>query len=382
MQKKPSKILRSLLLIILISTSGNAFAQEVKHEMHSLYEPFKELQPYIADSELFSATDNDKKIKELLSDLRSRFHSIESMPSRFRSQPGFDSNVQLVADLLDDASRRFTEGKKSYAWWRLRTLTGNCFGCHATYQVQATFEDSSSTDDHLDELKRARFLLATRQFKEAQESLIKVLGNPLFRLYHTEALRSLLIIFTRIDQSPKNAAATFEEILKTESLPAEDQAEVKRWLISLKAWAAEKKPLQPTILNAEYLVNGALKQKIAAESRVDAVSLLRGTALLHSMLERGGIKPEDRRAALYLLGASYSRLPMFFTTGWAEMYLEQCIDEFPGTDEAKKSYVMYQEITSQGFTGSAGTSIPADVQLHLDELKAKAFKQAGFEGRA
>jgi hypothetical protein len=347
--------------------------------MNNLLVPFREIQPYISAQERFISPDANDAIKELIHDLRSNFHRLESVPSSFHTLPGFDENLTAVADLLDDSSRRFAEGKKSYAWWRLRKLPSDCFTCHATYKVSSHYTNPAVVDESLDPLNRGRFLLATRQFSEAQGEVLKALEDPRNTMHYNEALRSLLLIATRIDKDPAEGATVLRKALENTKLPEEDAREAAQWIKELNAWASEKQSAaRRTVAYAEQLITGGAAS--SAQHNQNDVSLLRGTALLHQLLEQGAVKPQVRPQALYLLGYAYSKLPLFFSESWAEMYLERCIREFPGSANAKRSFSTYRDQILDDYTGTAGTEIPDEIKLHLEELRKKAYGEADFKG--
>lgn len=372
-------ILSSACLTTLLSLATEVCGQDVKNEMTSLLAPLRKLQPFLVDGDKFAAPENNDTILALLNQIRGDFHSLETIPSRFHRQPGFDSNVRQVASLLDDATRRFSEGKASYAWWRVRSLPGACFACHATYQVTTTYSNDAVIDPSLDVINKARFLLATRQFAAAQVELTKVLEDPAYRFYSAEALRSLLVVATRINKDPAKTIEIFKALVTKGTLAAEDTQEVERWLVALEAWKKEKSPPQTTLAVAEKLIVAGMSKGI--DYNRDDVSLLRGTALLHVVLEREGVTPQERRRSLYLLGLSYTQLPMFFTDGWAEMYLEQCINEFPDTEDARRAFKAYKSAVVDEFTGSGGVHVTPEVQLRLDQLRQKAYGQPAFSGK-
>lgn len=345
--------------------------------MNALLVPFRAIQPYIASEERFVDPEQRDKIAEIIQDLRLNFHKLERIPSKYHTLPGFDENVKSVADLLDDSSRRFNEGKTSYAWWRLRKLPSDCFTCHATYKVENRYSNAGVIDQSLDPLNRARFLLATRQFNEAQDAFVSVLKNSDYRLNFNEALRSLVLITTRINRNPKEGAEQLREIVRTTTLPDEDKREALQWADELHAWSKERsQPNLSAVLRAEQLIERG--SKVSPDARQNDVALLRGTAILHQQLEEGKIPRELRPRALYLLGFAYTKLPLFFSESWAEMYLERCITEFPGSAVAKKAYTAYREQIFDEYTGTAGTDIPAEMKLHLEELHDKAYGVGKF----
>jgi hypothetical protein len=382
---KPSSFSRHLFAILPAVCSLAAVvtlpasAEEVRAGMNNLLIPFKAIQPYIASQSKFMDEENKDEVFSIIQDLRKNFHRLEEVPSHYHTLPGFDENLTSVAELLDDSSRRFSEGKVSYAWWRLRKLPSDCFTCHATYKVQSHYSNAAVVDSSLDPLNKGRFLLATRQFKEAQEEFLKVIKDPDAGLYYNEALRSVLLIATRINQKPVEGARLLQQIVDTSSLPEEDARETREWIKELQSWSKEGSIKgKDSVAFAEQLINSGAAS--TATKPQNDVSLLRGTAILHEQLEQGTLKKELRPQALYLLGFAYTKLPLFFSESWAEMYLERCIKEFPGSPNAKRAFNVYRDQVIDDYTGTGGTDIPDEVKLHLEELRKKAYGEKDFRG--
>lgn len=369
-----------LALSFLLPGGDSAFAEEsVRGGMNSLLAAFRDIQPYLADQERFADPESRDEVTELLDGLRSNFHKLENIPSHFQPLPGFRENTKAVAEMLDDSSRRFREGKTAYAWWRLRKLPSECFGCHATYKVSNHYSNQSAIAPSLDPLNRGRFLLATRQFKEAEVAFREVLNDPEYRFNYDEVLRSLLLVTIRVEGKPNDGIAMFKEILATSKLPEEDAHEVERWIDQLTQWSKEAtKPRRDPVIFGEKLIHmGSSSSPTRAQNDV---ALLRGTALIHEQLEAGTVKAAERPHALYLLGFAYLQLPLFFAEDWAEIYLERCINEFPGSDDAKRSYRAYRDHILDDYTGTAGTTLPDDIKLHLEGLRKKAYGEPAFGG--
>ncbi len=353
--------------------------ESVRGGMDSLLQAFRDIQPYLVDQSRFADVENHDEVLGLLQSLRSNFHKLETVQSRFQALPGFKENTRAVADMLDDSSRRFAEGKTAYAWWRIRKLPSACFGCHATYKVTSSYSNHAAVSSSLDPLNRGRFLLATRQFKEAQLAFREVLKNPDYRFNYDEVLRSLLLVTIRIQRNPREGISLFQEILMTSHLPEEDSSEVKRWINQLTQWSKEdtKTKRDPVAYGEKLIELGSASSLIRTPNDV---ALLRGTALIHDQLEAGTVKASERPRALYLLGFAYLQLPLFFAEDWAEFYLERCINEFPGSDDAKLSYRAYRDHILDDYTGTAGTALPDDIRLHLEEMRSKAYGEPSFGG--
>jgi hypothetical protein len=375
---------QKLILAALLSLTFPAAipsAEEVQSSMQRLLVPLRTLQPFLADEDKFTDSDNKDKIHEQLIALRRDFHSLERIPTKYRSQPGFEESVKNVAELLDDASRRFNEGRKEYAWWRLQRLPTDCFSCHATYKVSSQYSNAAMIDESLNPLERARFLMATRQFTEAKKTLTAALDDDSYRLYDDQILRSLLLIETRISKDPKESLAMFNAILKSDKLPLDDTHTVQGWIKGLEAWSkAPAVKVGNKLTTGEKLIRAGATRGI--DFRPDDVALLRGTALVHESLEASDLNEEQRRKAVYLLGYAYSQIPQFFTEGWDELYLEKCIEEFPNTQEAKWAYNIYSDKVMDDFTGSGGSNVPAEIKLHLEDLRKKAFGEKEFAPKA
>jgi hypothetical protein len=365
------KTILTLGTVALLSSSVALASDGVRGNMISLLSAFRGIQPYLVDQDRFSDSDNRKQIAELIQDLRKNFHHLEEIPSNYKSLPGFTENVKLVADLLDDSSRRLSEGKVAYAWWRLRKLPTDCFTCHTTYKVSSHYSNKDVVDQSLAPLNRGRFLLATRQFTDAQVAFLEVLKDPEFRFNYDEVLRSLLLITTRINKSPQTGITTFKEILATSKLPEEDAREVQSWIGELTKWSEEKpSEAKNSLAFGEKLITKGVA--LSPDTIENDVALLRGTAILHEQLEGGALKPAQRSRALYLLGYAYLQLPLFFAEDWSEMYLERCITEFPGTKDAQSAYRAYRDHILDDYTGAGGTNLPAEIRLQLEDLRRKA----------
>jgi hypothetical protein len=369
-----------LTLAALFVSSYHSSAEEVRGSMRTLLAPLRELQPYMVNEVAFTDREHHDEVGALIQELRTNLHSIESIPSRYQSLPGFQDNLKNLAELLDDAGRRFSEGKTSYAWWRLQRVPTDCFTCHATYKVESHYSNEEVIAQSLKPLERARFLLATRQFSQAKESLLKILQDPSYSIHFSQVLRSLLLVETRISKDPKEGGAVFKRILTSAPLPADDASTVKRWIAGFLKWESERHSKDPSGLKAgeTLILTGASR---GIDFRQDEVALLRGTALVHDSIETQKLSLSERRKALYLLGYAYTQLSQFFTEGWGEMYLEQCIHEFPNSQESKWAFSIYRESVVSDFTGSGGSHLPDEVKLHLEDLRRQAFGEPVFSPR-
>lgn len=365
-------ILRVVPIIIsILGFSLHADGDEVRKKMDNAYKAYRDLQQYLVDESLFENSRNTASVGTLLKSLHDNFHSVEALDTKYRDEPGFKANVEFLSEILRDSLKRFNEGKKSYAYWRLRHISKSCTSCHTTYNVNLKFEDADLKN--FTQAQKADFYLATRQVEKADAALTAALKEPSSAQLQMEIARKYLLLYTRVKNDPSEASRKLESLLPTLTLGGDEKEEVEGWIRSLKQWATELDGSTPSLSSAESLIRKAMNIENPLSDEKDAVTLLRATMGLHTALQKEDLSSSERSEALYLLGYAYSRLPMFFIDEFPEIYLEQCIEEFPGTSDAKRAFRLYKEIVLTDYTGSGGTHLPSEVTMKLLELRDKAY---------
>lgn len=348
--------------------------------MSRAYTAYKELQPYLSDAAAFEDPRNSQRVSRLVADLRDNFHTANSIGSEYHKEPGFTINLRLLLETLDDSLKRYREGAKPYAFWRLRRISQSCTSCHVTYNVALKFDDVTTKVAGLNQLQKADFYLATRQIDKAEIALQKALEEPTDVYSSIEIARKFLLLYTRVVPDPAKARDALRQAVSRLKLTKDQDQEIKGWLVSLELWATESTKETLSLAGIESLIRQGVKEDLF-EYRVDAVSLLRATSGLHALLHGKTLTSQERSTALYLLGYSYNKLPLFFIDEFPELYLQQCIEEFPGTSDAVRSYKLYKEIILLGYSGSGGTHLPGDVAARLMELHDKAYGMLTIGGK-
>ena len=94
------------------------------------------------------------------------------------------------------------------------------------------------------------------------------------------------------------------------------------------------------------------------------------SSVLHSYLDSDPKNKSDVAKAYYLLGVTDSYIAMSKWVSETEFYLEQAIRLDPDGPDAVEAYYFLEQYMVKGFTGSAGTRMPEDVQANLDELRS------------
>lgn len=356
-------------------------AESLKPTMAGALQSFEELQPYLTSQERFSAPQNEPTITTLVRSLREGFHSAQSLKSPLLRDPGFSANLSIIEDLLGDAERRFKEGKRGYALYRLRAVSSNCTSCHMTYSVNISRQSELKLPEGLNSLEEAEFYLSARRFNQASATLSRVMEEGKSALFTIEALRKWLVLEIRVKEEPQKTIEALRRFQQRATLPRDERDEITHWVESLRGWKPGLKSKGSLVTQARTLMAESLRGTFDPLGRVDVVNLMRASALLHRALASSELSNQDRANALLLLGFCYYRLPLYFIDELPEVYFERCIQEFPGSKEAQKAYRYQKEKTILDFTGSGGTHIPADVVEHLNELYRKAYGIPQFGGQ-
>lgn len=352
---------------------------EVQATMDSVLSAFRELQKYLISSEKFESPANDAQIRTLLDTLGSGFHKVSMATSPYKDEPGFAGTLTLLNDLLADSRSRFEEGNKGYVLWRLRNSVDYCVTCHTRHEVKIDFLSPPLDFESLTIYQRAEFLLATRQFEAAGAAFLAAARHPPEGRLRIEALRRWLLIYTRVHPEPRKALEDLTRFEREVPLTKPEADEVNGWIDSLRRWNSESKRIEITpIRRAEHLIQQALALKDPMSGRNGTVELFRATGLLHQILEDGRPEVLEQRArALRLLGVAYSEVPFVFVSDLPALFLEECIREYPDTDDARKAFQLYQHLVTLDYTGSGGVRLPSDIEVNLRELYDLAYKSPG-----
>lgn len=375
-------VLFILSVTALFACTRNGGPKELRGEMKDIYTATSQLFTYVWSPKEFSRQKSHEKILSLLDHLISGFHNVEAVSPVQSFEPGFRITLATHQALLMDVRKRFQAGDKEYANWQLRSLSFNCISCHTRYNANTDFiGEAPQGDDEsvIARLAQAEFLIASRQFEKASanlHSLALSLGQtPAASESLLETLKLWLVVQVRAKEDFPNAAHTLAELIPRLNLSMEFQRLVKRWVKSLERISDPiPSPTEERTQLARTLLAPLYPDASIGEQEMNLVETLHATSLLHALLEQP-LVPTVRREALYLLGVAYYQLPVATFETFRELYLEQCIREYPGSQAAQDSYRLYEKYLERTNSGSGGLHLDADLQQKLAQLKALAFQQ-------
>lgn len=295
------------------------------------------------------------------------------------SKDNFRFSQEVFREHVVDAERVFRLGSKSYARWRLNSTITVCMSCHSQLptqnQVFAEFVDAKMFASEFDQ---AEFLFATRGFDRAMVIYDKILnGYPENKASLDDlegALQRELAYYSRVKRDPGLGILKLAVHQKNKKLPAALVKLVGTWIDQLKTWEKEgdlavSKANDKEILDAVKKRLGANKGfQIVDRNHPELINFMRASGLLYEYLYT---HPNSKALPelLYWLAVSERSMSQSFFYSLASLYLRECIVKFPADPIANQCFQSFEEETLLGYTGSAGTSLPADVKADLDWMR-------------
>ncbi len=374
-----------LLVAVLIgvlslgcSLRGDSSDAEIREEMRDVYVLSDELFSFAWSADESFSAEEKKRVSYLLARLDKDFHKVEKVAGSREIEPGFEQSLKSQQLMLRDIRKRLKGDNDEYTIWRLRGMMSNCVSCHSRFAQARDFPARGAKTDRdtfAGSLAEADFLVATRQFDKGSAALLRLardtdnLGISAGDSF--DALKHWLLVEVRVKARYLPAAETIKSIQRESRFDGYRDSILEAWVADLKDLANFDGGAGDLSYVGLLLENRLDNESIEAQER-RLVKTLRATAILHQMLSTK-LPPEQRREALYLLGYAYEQIPIASLEGFGDAYLEQCIEDFPGTEQARKAYRLYKDSVEVQATGSGGIHLDDEQLNRLSELRKLAF---------
>ncbi|MBX3019579.1 MAG: hypothetical protein KF767_16950 [Bdellovibrionaceae bacterium] len=353
----------------------------IQASMQNMKLTMEGLLPFVVDKQSFESAANASRIKQDLHRLNDISRQVNHAEFKTKLDPSFGFLSEGLREEIQNADAAFGEGKYDYARYSLVNLTGYCIECHTRTASGPAFQspDLTQTLQRLRPLERGEYLLAVRQFDAALAEFMKTLEvgqKEKFNFYdYDRALRYSLAITVKFQRDPDKTQKVIEQVLKSEHLPFFIRQASDSWLTSLRDWKREKTPKNPKVADriafAEKLVQRGRAAQQGQTDRSGDIDLLRGLSELHQILWTDLSKAQLGKVLL-LTGQAYEATRDTTMTSLHENYFETCVRRVPHSIWSRSCYKSLEESLFMGYTGSAGTHLPKDVQAKLAELSKLA----------
>lgn len=347
-----------------------------KDVMHKLKENLDVLRKYMAPDK-FVAKENSEIIEKTL-------HEITGYAKLAKHDPrmndfGFRFSRKVLEEHIAETERVFRIGNKSYARWMLGSTLAVCASCHTQLPTASrSLFPLEEAQTFSSSFEQAEYLFSTRAFDQSIPLFDKVISGFPDNKASTEQLEKSLkrkvAYFARVTRDPKGGQVSLEESLKNKKIPGYVQRNVNAWIAVFREWTKKPTidPQRATDKEFTSYIEKELKPQFW-DKMIDAddprvVSYLKASGLLYEYLYHHPMS-EAKPQLLYWLSICDRRINQDFFFSLADLYLRECITQFPSHPVAKKCYGEYEEATIVSYSGSSGTHLPDDVRVELTKLK-------------
>lgn len=347
--------------------------------MQELSKNLSQLWPIIANEQKFADPANLPAIEQRTNELRKLAHVLNANTPRPNNDPSLGLVSDLFAEDIETALTSLRSGRVQYARRVLLDTTSYCIQCHTQTDRGAKYPrlDLQADLSGLTPIEKAEFFAATRQFETALQEFETLISDKNFAKTQPfewqRAARSALAISVKVQKDPNRTIALIKKMEANPSTPQFMKENIQPWLRSANEWRSERSPAiqspYQALNRAEKMIERAQKGQRDPLDQSQDITYFRASGFLHEILATRAARDRISTKALYLAGiaAENTRDLNFWTMH--ETYYELCIRRMPHTELARMCYKRLNDSIIQGYSGSAGTQIPPDIQQRLTTLK-------------
>jgi len=382
-----------ILFLAICFTSQQLLAQKNKpakvpstqQTMSSFLEHVLGLKKYLSSDEEFKNTKNASDIEGHLKGLAAKVKEVSHDP--VMTSENFKFSRKVLEDHVVETERVFRLGNKSYARWMANSTLSICMSCHMQLPTQSRkMKDLTEPRRFKSDFEYADFLFSTRDFVGAHKIFEKLIsGFPQTQVTADQvetAIQREVGYFTRILRSPQQGVDALSKYLLNASLSEFDRSTLNGHLEQFRKWRKIKLPDPNTATAAEVIsfvkkhIGKNENQKIE-EADPWYIPYLFVSGILYEYLNKHPRTSDTPEILYWLAKCDHATNNFFYSLG--DLYLRECIIEFPSSAVASKCFKDYEQNITLGYTGSSGTNIPSDVKEELRRLKSYVDKKGKVE---
>ncbi|MCB9091937.1 MAG: hypothetical protein H6621_02580 [Halobacteriovoraceae bacterium] len=355
---------RTLILFMLCSPwlyATHPPTQDLKDNMQSIAKSFS----HIVTKILVENISKDKKLKKDIDNIQKRISSLES--HFFSDMKKYKYSAKSFKALINHFDQIYDNADLDYKKNMVISMAKNCFQCHSHDKIQASFEVNTSK---MNNETKALFYSVTRNYDKAENAL-----NAYFKNLVNNKARNIDNLFTmeqelylQVLNSPQKLQKRYLKRLKNKDVSSEYKKKVQVWQLAIKSL--------PQYKNKEAIFAASenfIKNRIGLfASDSDKIRILHLIGQLNEELADADRK--EVPLILYYLGALENRIDhQYYSID--NLYLIDCMENYTDSPYSQRCLNEFLEQVEFSFTGTAGSSIPDDVQLYIDKVKKKVKKK-------
>jgi hypothetical protein len=359
--------------------AAEAEGEQTRQRMSALVDALRVALPLSLSAEEFAAERNRERIEQALRRLRDGARLLADHAER--DDVGFAHLSSTLARDATDVHHRFVTGRVDEARFLLSELSSDCVACHARLPDARDSEIGRSLWNAVDAAglpldQRVRLQVSTRQWGPALESYEALLSGRELTPAELDLggyLADYLAVAIRVRGDLPRARRHLDAFRKRDDVPPYLQDLARAWVDALGRLEQPTPPGNEVARAKAVLAEAAGLRRFPAD-RAGLVHDLVASGLLHRRVSELGKPAPASAEAYYLLGVTELRIGSSDWLTEPEAYLEAAIRGAPGSAPARQAYVVLEEASWQGYTGS-GTEgeLPPEVARWLGELRRLAF---------
>lgn len=366
-----------LLCVFLISSAAHSSKppESLNEAMSRIGNIMVDIYPTIVARRALT-NEETTNINHALSELSTLFHY--SGPFIRKKPDTYGTSYELILEYLDETLRAMQAKNTRYGRSRLHAIGTICTSCHTQDTKLRTLFSGTSRKRFNDDFSYAEFNYVTRNYEEAIRYFEKYLlsGKKKTELEIIRPLQRIITIYAQIYNRPGDGAKKLREFTSLKQHTQETRKQLKSWiegLDDLQKLGVER--INPTSLPTlkryvtKYL--GPLNEPVIELNPTpqEEITLVWLRGQLYHYLNKNPARDEIPRI-LYWLAISDRGIGYNFYFSLADLYLKQCVKQFPSHPYAKFCYNEYREYINYAYSGSAGTFIPDEIEIELEDLKS------------
>lgn len=348
-------------------TGINVLMTEIGSEMTALY-PLMYAERDLTKAEIEEVTARLERMSVLFVQVEPQ---IKDRPSTY------EISYDFIKPYLSDVVRAFKTNKIDYARNRLHGVSAICTSCHTQDTHLRTMFKGTKREAFTSDYIYAEFNYLTRNYQQAEIFYDIYLRSDDKRSDEQvlKSLQRIINVYTQIYNRPGDGMRMISQYKDRSDFSKETKNALNGWISGLAA--LEKSGVtsvrEPDFKTLEGYVRqflGDLDQPLSelylAEDEQISRVWLRGQ--LYHYLSRNP-KPDEIPKVLFWLSICDRSVGYNFYFPLADMYLKNCVVNYPRHPYASKCYAEYKEFITNAYTGSAGTFLPVEIEDELFELK-------------
>lgn len=368
--------LRLLLAFVMLGGAFAAFA-DVKPFMDQMLVELFKLKPYIASEDKYTDPKNHEVVDSSLKKMIELSQKINH--EKMIQRTGFVVSSNILNQQLKEAEAVYNNGNKAYSLWMLKSTLGVCMNCHTQLPAVSTvFTDLNKGHILTNDFEEGEFLFVIRNFKEAMKSYeAAIKGYPKNQLTSVDADKVIfrqLFYYVRVDRNFPGLISALSKDLENKQLPLSLQNKIKDFRSAAEKMKSEAYPAfsEAQENDLRKYVESSLQEELAGKFSfalpAKELNYLKVSSVLYDYLNKypgTRLKPD----ILYWLSFCESHYSHNAFYSLPELYLKQCVLEFPKNPIAKKCLTQYQDLVTIAFTGSSGTHLPDAVVKEMKTME-------------